>query len=444
MRAVDIIEKKKRGLELSETEIGWFIDEFVAGRLPDYQASAWLMAVWFSGMTAQETAALTMAMARSGDIVDLSAIPGKKVDKHSTGGVGDPTTLVAAPLVAACGLPVAKMSGRGLGHTGGTLDKLESIPGVDVGQEPARFLDIVRRTGLAVAGQSQSLAPADKALYALRDVTATVDSLPLIAASIMSKKLAAGADAIVLDVKCGTGAFMGDREEARALARAMVDLGRAAGRQTVAYLTDMNQPLGRAVGNGLEVAEAVEILSGRHLDGRLCRLSLALGAEMLALGGVAADAERGEAMLRRAIMSGEGLRRFMAMVAELGGDAASLNDPPSLYRTAYERDAVAGPGGGVAGGARDRWGAAMDVREMGRAAQMLGAGREKKGDAIDPAVGFVMRKELGDPVAKGEPLARFYYNDEARGREAMAVFGAAVLIADEPAQAPPLVYETIR
>ncbi len=435
MRAVDIIEKKKRGLELDDAEVNWFISEYVAGRLPDYQAAAWLMAVWFCGMTARETAALTLAMARSGDMVDLSAIPGIKVDKHSTGGVGDTTTLVAAPLAAACGLPVAKMSGRGLGHTGGTLDKLESIPGVRVGQEPARFLEIVREAGLAVVGQSGELAPADKRLYALRDVTATVDSMPLIAASIMSKKLAAGADAIVLDVKFGSGAFMKSHEDAHALAQAMVDLGHAAGRQTVAYLTDMNQPLGRAVGNGLEVAEAVEILSGLHGDGRLCCLSVELGAEMLVLGGTATSYEQGVSMMRGAISSGEGLQRFKAMVGELGGDPAALDNPSSLYRTVYVRNAVA---------ARDGWIMAMDVQEMGRSAQLLGAGREKKDDVIDPAVGYVMQKELGDPVKAGEPLARFYYNDERRGRDAMEVFEAAVIIGNKPVQAPPLVYEVVR
>ncbi len=435
MRVIDIIEKKKRGLELDAEEINWFIAEVSAGRLPDYQAAAWLMAVWFRGMTTGETAALTLAMARSGDMVDLSAIPGVKVDKHSTGGVGDTTTLVAAPLAAACGLPVAKMSGRGLGHTGGTLDKLESITGVQVAQEPARFLEIVRKAGLAVVGQSGNLAPADKLLYALRDVTATVDSLPLIAASVMSKKLAAGADAIVLDVKCGSGAFMKGREDAHALAQAMVDLGRAAGRQTVAYLTDMNQPLGRAVGNGLEVAEAVEILSGLHGDGRLCRLSIELGAEMLVLGGVAESHAQGVLMMRGAIDSGEGLRRFKAMIGELGGNADVLDDPSSLYHTVHVKNAVA---------ARDGWITAMDVQEMGRAAQLLGAGREKKDDVIDPAVGYVMLKELGDSVAAGEPLARFCFNDERRGGEAMDVFGAAVVIAKDRADAPPLIYEVVR
>lgn len=435
MRAVDIIEKKKRGGELDAEEIGYFIDGFVAGRIPDYQAAAWLMAVWFNGMTARETAALTLSMARSGDMVDLSGLPGKKVDKHSTGGVGDTTTLVAAPLAAACGLSIAKMSGRGLGHTGGTLDKLESIPGVCVTQEPARFLEIVRKTGLAVVGQSGNLTPADKKLYALRDVTATVDSLPLIAASIMSKKLAAGADAIVLDVKAGSGAFMEDVGNAKALAEAMVALGREAGLDTVAYITDMNQPLGRAVGNGLEVAEAIEILSGQHWDGRLCRLSLTLGAEMLVLGGLAEDNGQGLALMRDALASGEGLRRFKAMVMELGGNPDFIDEPERLYRTAVVRNAAAGQAGWVTG---------MNVREMGRAAQLLGAGRETKDDVIDPAVGYVMLKELGDRVEAEEPVARFFINDIERGREAMEVFGAALEIGNERLPVPPPVYEVVR
>lgn len=435
MRAVDIIEKKKTGLELSADEIDWFIGGYVAGLVPDYQASAWLMAVWFSGMTATETASLTLAMARSGDIVDLSAIPGKKVDKHSTGGVGDTTTLVTAPLAAACGLNIAKMSGRGLGHTGGTLDKLESIPGVIVTQDPIRFTQIVNSAGLAVVGQSANLTPADRMLYSLRDVTATVDSLPLIAASIMSKKLAAGCDAIVLDVKAGSGAFMGDLKSAAALARAMVDLGREAGRETIAYITDMNQPLGHAVGNGLEVAEAIEILSGKHQGGRLCRLSLELGAEMLLLGGIAQSREEGLARMRAAVASGEGLVRLKSMIRELGGDTAYIDEPARLYETRYITDVPAGCGGWLSG---------MHVREMGRAAQMLGAGREKKEDMIDPAVGYVMNKELGDRVEAGEPLAKFHFNDEAKGLEAMKIFTAALRISQQPEPVPPLIYEIIK
>jgi pyrimidine-nucleoside phosphorylase len=435
MRAVEIIEKKKRGQALDAAEIEWFVDGCVSGRIPDYQASAWLMAVWFSGMQARETAALALAMAHSGDTVDLSSIPGKKVDKHSTGGVGDTTTLVAAPLAAACGLHIAKLSGRGLGHTGGTLDKLESIPGVVTARSTDSFIRIVKKTGLAVAGQSGNMTPADRMLYALRDVTATVDSMPLIAASIMSKKIAAGADAIVLDVKTGSGAFMAALEDARTLAETMVGLGREAGRETVALITDMNQPLGRSVGNGLEVAEAVEILSGKYMDGRLCRLSLEIGAEMLLLAGKAASREQGMELLSDAIRSGEGLRRFRSMVEELGGDISYLDEPEKLYQTAHVIDAAADAAGWLSG---------IDTREAGRAAGILGAGRETKDDRIDPAVGFVMMKELGDRVEKGEPLARFYINDEEKGKEAMQVFKASIKITKERQPVPPLIYELVQ
>lgn len=435
MRAVDIIEKKKRGQALDEAEIRWLVEGCVSGRVPDYQAAAWLMAVWFSGMDDEETAALTLAMARSGNMADLSPIPGRKVDKHSTGGVGDTTTLVAAPLAAACGLPVAKMSGRGLGYTGGTLDKLESIPGVSTAQSVKRLIGIVRKAGFAVVGQSADMAPADKFFYALRDVTATVDSLPLIAASIMSKKIAAGASAIVLDVKTGSGAFMDTPERARALAETMVELGKNAGRETVAFLTDMNQPLGRAVGNGIEVAEAVEILSGRHGSGRLCRLSLELGAEMLALGHVAESRERGMELMRGAIESGDGLRRLKAMTAELGGDTAYLDEPERLYQTRQIEYVVSDAEG---------WLSSIDVREAGRAAQVLGAGREKKDDPIDPAVGYVMLKELGERVEKGEPLARFHINDVAKGIDAIRIFKGAVRIADVRKPAPLMIYEIIK
>ena len=435
MRAVDIIEKKKRGQALLAEEIEWFISGYTAGRIPDYQASAWLMAVWFVGMDAKETAALTFAMARSGDMADLSALPGRKVDKHSTGGVGDTTTLVAAPLAAACGITIAKMSGRGLGHTGGTLDKLESIPGLSTSQTIGRFYEIAMQTGLIIVGQTGNLTPADKLLYALRDVTATVDSRPLIAASIMSKKLAAGCDAIVLDVKLGSGSFMTDRESAEGLARAMVELGQEAGRETVAYITDMNQPLGKAVGNALEVAEAVEILSGEHGSGRLCRLAVELGAEMLVLGEKAKSLEEGRELMRRAIEDRSGLAKLRAMVYALGGDTAYIDNPDRLYSAGFTFDALA---------QSDGWLAAMDVREAGRAAQILGAGREKKDDIIDAAVGYIMRKELGDPVIKGEILATFYYNDEAKATEAVKVFLSACVISAHKPVILPLIYGIIR
>jgi pyrimidine-nucleoside phosphorylase len=434
MRAIDIIDKKKRGQALETNEIDWFVSSYASGSIPDYQASAWLMAIWFSGMDAREAAALAHTMACSGDRVDLSSIPGKKVDKHSTGGVGDTTTLVAMPLAAACGLPVAKMSGRGLGHTGGTLDKLESIPGLSTTQSTENFIRIVKKTRLAVVGQSDRLAQADRMLYALRDVTSTVDSLPLIAASIMSKKIAAGADAIVLDVKTGSGAFMESLSDARALANAMVELGREAGRETVALVTDMNQPLGRAVGNGLEVAEAVEILSGKHFGGRLYRLSLEIGAWMLVLGGKAESREQGLEMMKEAITSGEGLRKLREMVVELGGNPTYLDKPGKLYNTAYIIDITADTAG---------WFSGMDTREAGRAAGILGAGRETKDDRIDSAVGYVMHKELGDYVDKGDTLARFYINDAARGKEAMQVFLSSLRITHNQQPIPQLIYERI-
>lgn len=439
MRAVELIEKKKRGQELAAREIAWFIDEYVSGRVPDYQASAWLMAVWFAGMTPQETAALTEAMAASGDRMDLSSIPGRKVDKHSTGGVGDTTTLVAAPLAAACGVPVAKMSGRGLGHTGGTLDKLESIPGLSVTQSGERFLEIVRRVGLAVVGQSGNLTPADKMLYALRDVTATVDSLPLIAASIMSKKLAAGADAIVLDCKVGSGAFMGDLEDARALARTMVELGAAAGREVVACLTDMNQPLGRAVGNALEVAEAVEILSGQHGGGRLCTLSVELAAEMVRLGQKAPTIEEAREQVRAALHSGAGFMRFKAMVAEQGGDVSYLDAPARLYGNARVAELRSESAGFLS---------SMDVRELGRAAQILGAGRTKKDEVLDPTVGYVLHCELGDRVEAGDLLATIYYNGdshkESQRLEAAGILRASLILSENSAPIPPMLYEILR
>ena len=435
MRMVDIIEKKKRGGALNAEEIRWFVAGYTAGDIPDYQAAALCMAIWFRGMDAAETAALTLAMADSGDRVDLSALPGRKVDKHSTGGVGDTTTLVAAPLAAACGITIAKMSGRGLGHTGGTLDKLESIPGLSTAQSPERFFAIARSAGLAVVGQTGNLTPADKLLYGLRDATATVDSLPLIAASIMSKKLAAGCDAIVLDVKVGSGAFMGALEDARALAAEMVALGREARRQTVAYLTDMNQPLGRAVGNALEVAEAVEILQGHHGQGRLCTLAVELGAEMLTLGGAARSMDEARKRLRGAIASGEGLRALRAMVDQMGGDTTYIDNPNKLYYANHTLEVTA---------QRDGYLSAIDVREAGRAAQALGAGRDKKDDVIDPAVGYVMHKELGDAVKKGESLATLYYNDAQKAAAVTTILHGAISIAEDKPSIGPLIYDIIR
>lgn len=394
MRAYEIILKKRNGLALTGAEIDYLIKGYVAGLVPDYQMAAFAMAVYFQGMSREETLALTMAMVQSGETVSLADIPGIKVDKHSTGGVGDTTTLVLVPLVAAAGVPVAKMSGRGLGHTGGTLDKLESIPGFRTDLSREELADQVRRIGAAVAGQTANLVPADKALYALRDVTATVDSLPLIASSIMSKKLAAGADAIVLDVKCGDGAFMKNLDDALALARAMVEIGRGAGRETVAILSAMEQPLGRAVGNALEVEEAIKTLRGEG-PADLEELCLVLGGQMLCLAGKVPDPARGSELLK-GLLGGAALNKFKELIAAQHGDARVADDP-SLLPQAPVRLELPSPAAGFVQRIR--------AESIGRSAMLLGAGRETKEDAIDPAAGIVLLKKAGDAVKAGEPLA---------------------------------------
>ncbi len=439
MRTVDIIQKKRDGLPLSDEEIHFLINGYVKGDIPDYQISAFLMAVCFQGMDKRETATLTLAMMHSGDIVDLSEIPGVKVDKHSTGGVGDTTTLVIAPLVAACGGVVAKMSGRGLGHTGGTLDKLESIPGVCVEQSREEFIDIVKRHGLAVVGQSGNLVPADKKLYALRDVTATVKSLPLIASSIMSKKLAAGADAIVLDVKVGTGAFMSTVNEARELAQTMVELGHGLNRRVMAIITDMNQPLGMNVGNALEVKEAVELLSGKLPEtDPLYEVCMLLASQMLLLGDVVKSKEQAAALLTQAIRSGAGLKILQEMIAAQGGDASYLcvERIDELCRVTKHIDVPAKQSGYI----RE-----MNASCIGLTAQMLGAGRAEKSDPIDPAVGLVMHKRLMDTVTEGEPLCTLYVNDETRVQEAMEALytGIAVAPGAPVGNKPPIVYAVV-
>ena len=432
MRMVDIIRKKRYGGELSREEIGFVVREYTAGRIPDYQVSALLMAICFQGMSGRETADLTEAMADSGDRVDLSAIAGVKVDKHSTGGVGDKITLVAAPLAAAAGVPVAKMSGRGLGHTGGTIDKLESIPGFRTDLTKERFVENVNRIKLALAGQTGDLAPADKKLYALRDVTGTVESIPLIASSIMSKKIASGADRIVLDVKVGSGAFMKTIEDARALARAMVEIGRRAGKTAVAVITDMNQPLGREIGNANEVREAIEVLrGGGPADVRTVALTVA--AHMTVLGGIYPAFEEAFAALGRMLESGEALRKFREFVEAQGGDPAVADDPSRLPRAARSVEVKAAASGFVA---------AIDAERVGRAAMLLGAGRKTKEDAIDPAAGVTLLKKAGDPVAAGEPLCVLHTNlsgAEAAAAEAAAAFAVG---ADRP-EARPIVHETV-
>lgn len=435
MRAVDLILKKKNGGVMSKPEIEWLVDGFVKGKVPDYQMAAWMMAVCFQGMNPQETGALTDVMMRSGGMVDLSALPGVKVDKHSTGGVGDTTTLIVAPLVAACGGTVAKMSGRGLGHTGGTLDKLESVPGVNVEIPMERFFEIVKEIGLCVMGQTEGLVPTDKRMYALRDVTGTVSSIPLIASSVMSKKLAAGADAIVLDVKMGTGAFMQTLPEAQALARTMVEIGAHMGRRTVALVTDMNQPLGMAVGNGLEVREAIELLAGKIPSGDpLYEVSMLLASHMLLLSGLAKDEAGARAKLTQALASGAGLQKLGAMLRALGGDVRCIEDPDSLCIVEKRIPVALGAAGYIA---------AMRAEEIGVAAQLLGAGRATKEDHIDPAVGLVMHKRQGMHVAADEPVATLYVNDPAHVEEAAALVRAAFTLSQEPPASMPMVYDVI-
>ena len=402
MRMVDIIEKKRDGHELTTAEINFFVEGYTKGDIPDYQASALAMAIFFQDMTDRERADLTRAMVESGDTIDLSAIDGVKVDKHSTGGVGDTTTLVLAPLVASLGIPVAKMSGRGLGHTGGTIDKLESIAGFHVELTREQFIDLVNRDKVAVIGQSGNLTPADKKLYALRDVTGTVNSIPLIASSIMSKKIAAGADAIVLDVKTGDGAFMKTEEDAKELAHAMVRIGNHVGRKTIAIISDMSQPLGFAIGNALEVKEAIETLQGKGPKD-LTELVLTLGSQMVILAGKAKTTEEAKSMLKEAISSGKALAKFKDFLTNQGGDASIVDDLSKLPQAKYKIDLPAKQSGYVS---------RMVADEIGIASMILGAGRATKEDVIDLAVGLVLHKKVGDKVAEGESLLTIYSNRE--------------------------------
>ncbi len=422
MRAVDLIAKKRAGEALTDEEINNLIQGYVANDVPEYQMAAFLMAVCFSGMTAEETAGLTVAMLRSGDVVDLSDIPGIKVDKHSTGGVGDTTTLVVGPMVASCGGEVAKMSGRGLGHTGGTLDKLESIPGIKIELPLAQFKQQVREISLAIVGQSGNLVPADKKLYALRDVTSTVNSLPLIASSIMSKKLASGADAIVLDVKTGSGAFAETLEQAKALASTMVEIGRRLEKRVVAIITDMNQPLGLAVGNALEVREAIELLSGKLSAGDpLYEVCMLLAGKMLLLSGKAISEADARMKLAKSLETGAALEKLREMVAAQGGDDAFIDVVKINELCAVKRHIpVFMPYSGHV--------QRMNAQKIGLAAQLIGAGRSKKEDSIDPAVGLVMHKRLGEPVSPQEPVCTLYVNDEANVDAAIALLNQGIEI----------------
>lgn len=433
MRAYDLIQKKRNGGALNPEELAFLVDGYVAGRVPDYQMSAFLMAVYFRGMTAGETAELTRAFVRSGETLDLSRIRGIKVDKHSTGGVGDKTSLVLIPLVAACGAPVAKLSGRGLGHTGGTLDKLEAIPGFRTELSAAQVIEQVNRIGCAIAGQTANLVPADKKLYALRDVTATVDSVPLIAASVMSKKIAGGGDAIVLDVKTGSGAFMKTLPASRALARAMVAIGTEMGRRTVAVITDMAEPLGAAVGNALEVREALQTLGGGG-PADLRELCLTLGAHMLVLAGVVSGPDAARERLTQALDGGAALRKCAEMVQAQGGDPAVVADPGHLPAAPVVQTVDASASGYVA---------AVDAEALGITAMTLGAGRATKEAAIDPAVGIVLRKKTGQLVREGEALADLHLRDRSQVADAVARVAAAYVIAPEPPVPPVLVHEVV-
>jgi len=434
MRAYDIIYKKREGQKLTKEELEFLINGYVEGDIPDYQMSAWAMAVYFQGMDAEETADLTMLMAESGDMIDLSPIKGIKVDKHSTGGVGDTTTLILAPLVASAGIPVAKMSGRGLGHTGGTIDKLESIPSFSTSLSRDKFFDNVNQHGVAVVGQTGNLTPADKKLYALRDVTATVESIPLIASSIMSKKLAGGADAIVLDVKTGNGAFMKDFANAKKLAEAMVAIGKEVGRDTAAYITDMNQPLGNAVGNALEVKEAIKTLKGEGPED-LTELCIELGAGMLQLAGKVKDADQGKKILRENLNNNKALDKFAEMITAQGGNAKVVDDI-SLLPTADSTVEVKAEKSGFVSEIK-----ALDV---GLAAMILGAGRENKESEIDLSVGLELKKKTGDQVSKGDTLAVLHYNDSKNLKEAEQKLLEAFTITEAEKKKNKLIYEIIK
>jgi pyrimidine-nucleoside phosphorylase len=424
----DIIEKKRDGNELSYEEISFFINGYCRNEIPDYQAAALLMAIFLRGMNERETAQLTEAMANSGDKVDLSPISGIKVDKHSTGGVGDKTTLILAPIVAACGVPVAKMSGRGLGHTGGTIDKLESIPGFRTGLTRDEFIGNVKEIGLAIAGQTGNLVPADKKLYALRDVTATVNNISLIASSIMSKKIASGADAIVLDVKTGSGAFMKTLEDSIALAEAMVKIGSSLGKKTVAVITDMDVPLGNAVGNSLEVMEAIDTLKGIGPED-LQTVSFALAAKMLKLAGMGSEQYCSD-RIREVISNGSALKKFTEMIERQGGDPRVVNDHSLFDRACFSYEFISPQDGFIQ---------SIQTDQLGVAAMVLGTGRETKDSGIDFSAGIVLSKKTGCRVAKGDLLATLYTNREEKIKEAVRILHHSFKFVETAPQSRPLI-----
>ncbi len=430
MRAYDIIAKKKNGKKLTREEIEFLLNGYIAGNIPDYQVSAWAMAVLFQGMDKEETAYLTDIMAKSGDTIDLSSIKGVKVDKHSTGGVGDKTTLVLAPLVAACGVPVAKISGKGLGHTGGTIDKLESIPGFKTSLPMEQFIKNVNEINLSIAGQTANLAPADKKLYALRDVTATVDSIPLIASSIMSKKIASGADGIVLDVKVGSGAFMKDYDQALELARTMVEIGKEVGRDTVALVSNMDQPLGLAVGNSLEVIEAIETLRGNGPKD-LTELSLNLAAQMIIIAGVVSNKEEAINLLKEKISSGAALDKLRELIVYQSGNSKVVDDI-DLLPLADKTISV--------NSQNDGYIAEIEAEAIGVGAMLLGAGRKNKSDKIDYSVGIKLNKKVGEAIKKGDKLATIYYSQQEKLVEIKEKIRDAYKINAKSVEEKPLIY----
>ncbi len=432
MRFLELIEKKREGFELTEKEINFWIDGFVKGTIPDYQVSALLMAIVLKGMNARETTALTLAMMRSGDILDLSKISGIKVDKHSTGGVGDKTSLVLGPMVASLGAKVAKMSGRGLGHTGGTIDKLESIQGFNVAISTDDFIKQVEEVGLAIVGQSGNLVPADKKLYALRDVTGTVPSIPLIASSIMSKKLASGADTILLDVKYGDGAFMNTPQQAQILAKAMIEIGTMMGRDVKALITDMNLPLGNAVGNALEVKEAIATLKGQGPKD-LTELCVKAGAVMLMQAKRFTDLESAEKALTQQLHNGKALEKLAEMVKAQGGDPNQIHHPELLPDSKFKTELKADQEGIVS---------AMHTTQLGHLAMILGAGRATKEDLINPAVGFILQKKTGDAIRKGDVLA-IIYHDVALSDSWIAEFRSAFQLSASPIDKVPLIFDRL-
>lgn len=434
MRMYDLIFKKKQGKELNTEEINWMIKEFTEGRIPDYQMSAMTMAICFQGMDKRETFDLTMAMRDSGDVLDLSRIDGIKVDKHSTGGVGDKVSLVLTPIVASLGVPVAKMSGRGLGHTGGTIDKLESFSGFSTEITEEKFIDSVNTIGIAIAGQTANLAPADKKLYALRDVTATVDQMSLIASSIMSKKLASGADAIVLDVKTGNGAFMQKEEDAIALAKAMVDIGNRAGKQTVAVITDMDEPLGNAVGNALEIKEVIDALHGDGPED-LMEVVYALGTQMLLLAKRAEDEEIARNLITESIQERKALKKFAEFIENQGGNREEILHPDMLPKARYVIPVLAEEEGCI-----ER----ILAQDIGIACMTLGGGRENKESTIDHGVGIILTKKISDTVKKGETLALIHANSKEKAVLASNLVKNAYQIAKEPAKKAPMVKCIIR